>query len=112
MSLYDFLFGKTTYKGDQYRIENGLTEEVLELPAIGGRCIIFFGEVGAKGIGFQLPPGAYRLFLGTDNDEEFLSDLTTSGTEGRAYLPLSVELIDRAELIIRKGGEVERIPLW
>ena len=112
MGVYNFLFGKTTYKGDNHLIGSGLTEEKVELPAFRGRCQIYFDEEGAKGIGLELPPGTYRFALTADFEEEFFSDLTINGTEEGVYLPLSVELINKAELIISRGEDAERIPLW
>lgn len=112
MSLYDFIFGKTTYKGDQHFLNSGLLEESVELAAWGGRCLVYFNDEGAKRVGLELPPGTYRLFLATDWDEEFICELTSNGQEKILYLPVSVALIKKAELLIRCGQEEERVPLW
>ena len=108
--VYNFLFGKTTYKGDQYKIPHGLEEVAFPLPVFSGACHLYFGDEGVQGMRFDLLPSVYRLNLVTDYEEEFLAEMTVE--EESVYLACAVPLFKRAELMITGNGKEERIPLW
>lgn len=111
MGFNDFLFGKVTYKGNPY-LKRAAQEEVVELPSIGGAVYICFDDEGTTGLRFELPRGEYDFSILTEGKEHSLGHFRSTGDKPIAT-PLSVTLVQRAELVIKNQNDTEeRIPLW